>query len=275
MVVLPSGGFLMGSTDADIRHLVSNEGGKQQLYADELPRHEVGIARALAVGRYEVTRQEYAAFAAATERGEGDGCHVYTGTEWQKQVSRNWRAPGYAQGDGEPVVCVSWHDAKAYVAWLSRETGQSYRLLSEAEWEYAARAGTAGLRYWDEADGSQCRHANAADLATKSRYPGWAVVACDDGAVHTAAVGRYGANGFGLHDMLGNVWEWTEDCYHDNYTGAPADQSAWTSGACGSRILRGGSWFYLPEYIRAAGRSRVVAGNRGYDIGFRVARALD
>ena len=160
------------------------------------------------------------------------------------------------------MVCVSWKDAKAYVDWLSGKTGKGYRLLSEAEWEYVARGGTRTSRYWGAGEGGQCEYANGA-------------ASCRDRSVYTAEVGSYRANGFGLHDVLGNVWEWVEDCWHEDYTGAPVDGSAWTSGGeCGYRVLRGGSWVAKPRNLRSAIRIRNSTGNRVNFLGFRIARTL-
>ena len=259
LVVVPAGTFRMGSTRGQ---------------ADERPVHAVRL-EAFALGRYEVTREEYAAFVDATGHGDA-GCGLVDGAgrlDWDDGAS--WRRPGFAQDDRHPAVCVSWADALAYVRWLTAETGESYRLPSEAEWEYGARANTRTERYWDGASGSQCEHANSGDRALLQR--GWPlpVVNCADGAAHTAPVGSYGANAFGLHDVLGNVWEWTADCWHDGYRGAPDDASAWTRrGDCDRRVLRGGSWETVPSGLRSANRYR-NDDNRGSVIaGFRVARAV-
>ena len=170
---------------------------------------------------------------------------------------------------------VSWNDAQEYVRWLSRETGKSYRLPSEAEWEYAARGGTSTSRYWGDSSSSQCGHANGADAATKRVYLDWTVAACDDGAVRTALVGSYSANGFGLFDVLGNVWEWTEDCWNGSYRGAPADGAPWYGSDCSRRVMRGGSWTVTPRHLRSAARLRLTTGVRATYAGFRVARTLD
>jgi formylglycine-generating enzyme required for sulfatase activity len=182
------------------------------------------------------------------------------------------------QDDSHPVVCVNRDDANAYVAWLSAKVGQEYRLPSEAEWEYAARAGTVTSRYWGDDPRLTCLHANGADQSARRHIPGagdWAIHECDDGYAYTSPAGRFQANAFGLKDMLGNAWEWTEDCWHDNYIGAPTDGSPWTSGGeCGELVLRGGAWDYGPQLLRSAYRSRVGAANRDVGLGFRVARAL-
>jgi sulfatase modifying factor 1 len=169
------------------------------------------------------------------------------------------------------VVCVSWDDAAAYVKWLSGHTGEAYRLLSEAEWEYAARGGTTTMRYWghDWNNEAGCAYAN---VMTKEH---WATgFDCKDGYKNTSPVGTYKANAFGLDDTLGNVWEWVEDCFKDNYTGAHSDGSAWTSGDCSRRVLRGGSWDFNPRLLRSSFRLRNGTDDRGSVNGFRVARTL-
>ena len=265
MVVVPAGSFEMGSP--------SSEAGRGD---DEGPVHRVTIGDVFAVGVREVTRGEYRRFVRATGHSAGDTCWTYESGEWENRGGRNWEDPGYEQTDGHPVVCVSWGDAKGYVEWLSRETGKEYRLLSEAEWEYVARAGSRGARYWGGSEAGQCGYANGGDEALKGHYSGWkwGTAACNDGHVHTAPVGSYEANGFGLQDVLGNVWEWVEDCWNGRYAGAPSDGSAWETGDCGRRVLRGGSWNYGPWDLRSANRSRDSTGLRNYFIGFRVARTL-
>ena len=202
---------------------------------------------------------------------------TYEHGEWKDRSGLDWRNPGYRQDSGHPAVCVSWDDAQAYVSWLSRTTGHRYRLLSEAEWEYAARAGSGAARYWGNDEAGQCRHANGADGALRNRYSDWKwpTATCNDGFVHTSPAGSFSANDFGLHDMLGNAWEWAEDCWHDDYSGAPSDGSAWTAGGdCSKRVLRGGSWFNFPWFLRSADRLRDSTGNRSNDVGFRVSRTL-
>ena len=268
MVVVPAGEYWMGSPEG--------EAGRDE---DEGPRHRVRIGEVFAVGKYEVTRGEYGAFVRATGRNMSGGCLVWDvgAGKWKKEEGRSWVNAGYDQGEGHPVVCVSWADAKAYVAWLSEKTGKAYRLLSEAEWEYVARGGTETSRYWGDSEVGQCDHANGGDVTLKEEYGDWKWVTapCRDGSIHTSEVGRYGENGYGLADMLGNVWEWVEDCWHESYGGAPEDGSAWvTGGNCDRRVLRGGSWVNEPWNLRSAIRSRDSAGFRGYGDGFRIARTL-
>ena len=207
----------------------------------------------------------------------GDGCRTYEAGEWEERSGRSWRNPGFGQTDVHPVVCVSWEDARAYVRWLSGKRGEEYRLLSEAEWEHVARTEKQTARYWGEGETGQCRHANGADKMLKGHYGDrkWEIASCSDGHVHTAPVGSYTKNAFGLHDVLGNVWEWVQDCWNDSYRGAPSDGSAWESGDCSRRVLRGGSWDIQPQVLRSAFRFRVPAGYRSGSFGFRVARTLD
>ena len=224
--------------------------------------------------KFEITRGQYRAFADATGRSSTDGCFVWTGTKLEKDQSKDWRNPGYTQDDPHPVACVSWDDAKAYTVWLSQKTGQEYRLLSEAEWEYAARAGTTTRRFWGDDGDQSCGYANGADQTTKAQVPGWKflIANCNDRYAYTAPVGSYRANAFGLYDMLGNVGEWTEDCLNENYTNAPTDGSVWTTGNCSRRVVRGGSWHFNPRSLRSAFRSGITTAVRSLNIGFRVAR---
>ncbi|MDE0478168.1 MAG: formylglycine-generating enzyme family protein [Gammaproteobacteria bacterium] len=223
MVVIPSGSFLMGSSE--------------NWSPTETPVHRVTIGQNFAVSKYEVT------FAQWYDCVVGGGCSGYSPDD-----------AGWGRGD-RPVIYISWHDAQEYVAWLSRETGGTYRLLSEAEWEYATRAGSTTSYSWgDEFDGS------LANL--------------DGNRGRTVPVGSFPANAFGLHDMHGNVYEWVEDCWNENYHGAPADGSAWLSGNCSERIFRGGSWYWVPSLLRSAYRGHEPTGHRSKGVGFRVARTL-
>ena len=258
MVVLPAGTFGMGC--------VSGRGCD----GDEKPVREVTIPAPFAIGVYEVTRGQFGRFVDETGYLAGESCLTYEDGEGESRAGRGWRDPGFRQTDAHPAVCVSWEDARAYVEWLSRETGGSYRLPSESEWEYAARAGTTTARHWGESASAQCRHANGADASTDF---GWATD-CDDGHSRTAPAGSFASNGFGLYDALGNVWEWTADCWNDGYAGAPTDGRARETGDCMRRVLRGGSWSDFPWYLRSANRFRVTTGFRSSSDGFRVARTL-
>ena len=276
MVLIPAGRFRMGC-----------DSGNDSCQDDERPVHDVDVA-SFALAKYEVTRGQFAAFVAATGH-QARGCGVYAWKvrrfgrdrwEWEADDRASWRAPGFGQRDNEPVVCMSWEDAQAYVRWLSAETGEDYRLPSEAEWEYAARAGTTTSFHWGASRSEHCGHANASDRTAERTFTSqeyrWTFSDCTDGAARTALVGSYTPNAFGLYDMAGNVWEWVEDCWHDNYAGAPRDGSAWTSGGnCGRRVLRGGSWNGTPGFLRSAFRLGGDAGGRLDGLGFRVSRTLD
>ena len=267
MVVVPAGAFTMGSPENEKDRLI-----------DEGPQHVVSISKPFAVGKLHVTVEQFAAF--VRETGYKPSLICRDGENGKARADRSWRNPGLAQEGSHPVVCVDWNDAKAYVDWLAQKTGKPYRLLSEAEWEYAARGRTspgAYPRFWfgnDEKD--LCRHGNGLDRKAHdslSRLAGLTFVPCDDGYAFTSPAGRYVPNAFGLYDMAGNAWQWTADCYHVSYNGAPLDGSAWTTGACDSRVVRGGSWNSTPGYSRAAQRRKLTSDER-YGVGFRSARTL-
>jgi formylglycine-generating enzyme required for sulfatase activity len=233
MVVIPSGNFLMGSPE--------RESGRSR---SEGPQHRVTIGRAFAMGRYAVTFDEYDSFANAMGR-------ELPGDE------------GWGRGN-RPVISVSWHDAFAYTKWLSAQTDKSYRLPTEAQWEYAARAGTETRYWWGNEIGRN--HANCSGCGSQ-----W------DHHKQTAPVGSFYVNPFGLYDTAGNVMEWVQDCWHDSYKGAPNDGSAWEGeggGDCRLRVLRGGSWGGGPGYLRSANRTRNNPGTRFDFVGFRLAQDL-
>lgn len=264
----------MGSSAAE----TTREGLAAPYVADERPQHTVTIAKAFALGQYPVTRGEFAEFVRETGH-DPRGCYVYTRGEWILLKTRSWRNPGYVQSDQHPAVCVSYGDAQRYVQWLSKKTGKSYRLPTEAEWEYAARAGTTTARFWGDGRDQACEFADVADLTGAgalrwNKHNKEQVFQCRDGFAYTAPVGSFRPNAFGLYDMLGNVFQWTEDCYHDSYNGAPSDGSAWTSGKCEGRVQRGGSWSNGPRSTRSADRNGSPPAYRNVDIGFRVARTL-
>ena len=219
------------------------------------------ITYSLAVGVYEVTFDEWSACVRA------GGCGGYRPDD-----------EGWGRGS-RPVINVSWEDAREYVLWLSRETGQEYRLLSESEWVYVARAGTETVRYWGETmqaqywgaerDPGQCRYANGYDRTAEAKHGRGYLTDCSDGYAETVPVGMYEANAYGLHDVLGNVWEWTRDCWKDEHGGAvPAN------GDCPLRVLRGGSWLTAPKHLHSALRGKFSSDFRSYVIGFRVVRIV-
>ena len=232
MVVVPAGSYRMGSP--------SHEPGRTD---NEGPVHRVTIAAPFAVGKYEVT---FAEWDACEEAG---GCGAY----WPEDK-------GWGRGR-RPVIVVSWDDAKRYMQWLSRKTKKPYRLLSESEWEYAARAGAQTAYSWGDQIGRGRANCEGCGSQWDNRQ--------------TAPVGSFAENRWGLHDMHGNVWEWVEDCRNGSYAGAPRNGAAWLSGDCSMRVVRGGSWFSSPSFLRAAHRAAISTfGRNGSIVGFRVARTL-
>ena len=263
MVRVPGGSFQMGDASATAK-------------ADEKPVHSVAVP-AFAAGKFEVTYGEYAAFAAATGHEPVTGCLTDRKADrgWGFDPDASWRDPGYPLTDRQPVVCVSWADADAYAQWLAKRTGKPYRLLSEAEWEYAARAGTTTQFWWGDKADDLCAYANGGELAMQKRFPSWPAAQCDDGYADTAPVGSYRPNAFGLYDMAGNAWEWTQDCYAPSYDPQPRDGSAYTGGGCAHRVLRGGSWGWGVVDLRSSQRNGQLPPTiHGGDIGFRVGRSL-
>ncbi|CAK0748265.1 formylglycine-generating enzyme [Azospirillaceae bacterium] len=270
MVMIPPGSYLMGAA--------SGEEEAEELTAayrgTATPQHQVIIDRGFAIGKYPITRGQYAVFAQDSGRNL-DGCMYWKDDQWKPDGNRNWRSPGFSQTDQHPAVCVSWDDAQAYIQWLSQRTQQTYRLPSEAEWEYVARAGTTGRRYWkdDNKHSQQCLYANGADVALEKVLNWSPVASCNDGYVYTSPVGSFRPNGFGLYDMLGNVSQWMEDCF-GVYVKSSTDGEAQTSIGCGLRVIRGGSWSNLPMFLRSANRNAIAPNTRFYYYGFRVARAV-
>jgi formylglycine-generating enzyme required for sulfatase activity len=265
MTIVPAGVFTIGSPD--------DEPGRGK---DEGPQRRVSVAHAFALSRFEITRGEYETFVRATTRPIAGGCvtdRVKKG-DWVPDPNTNLRDPGFTQEDNHPVICVSWDDAQAYVAWLNTPVDRGYRLPTEAEWEFAARAGTTGTYPWGSDAKDGCADANVADATMGRKYPEYAVAACRDGALNTSAVGSYRPNAFGLYDLIGNVEEWVEDCATSNYDALPADGSAYREAVCAKRLVRSGSWGSLPKDNRVANRIRYPAAQVDDSIGIRVAQTL-
>ncbi len=247
MVVLPAGEFIQGSDKVESGHV------------DEKPQRKVTITRPLAVSKFETTFAQWDVCVADGKCPKADDA-------------------GFGRGQF-PAVNIAWPEAKAYAAWLSAKTGKSYRLLSESEFEYAARGGTQTAWYWggNESKSKSCEFANLHDESGKKAHPNyvWSHVLCDDGAAENNEVGKYKANAFGLHDMMGNVREWVDDCHQAGYVGAPDDGSVRKhDGVCEKRVVRGGAWLDGPSTARAAYRYSEIEGMRNYQTGFRLARDL-
>ncbi len=258
MVVVPAGNFVMGSTT-----------GEQGREDDEGPQHMVTISAPFAVGKFEVTKGQYASFIAETGYDSDNGCWVRAGSEWKPNAARNWKNPDFQQTDQHPVTCVNWDDAQAYTTWLGQKTGNAYRLLTEAEWEYAARAHTSTPYSFGQEITSDQANFNGSSLFNAGD-PGHYLE-------RTTEVGIFPANAFGLHDLHGNLWEWTQDCWNESYEGAPNDGTSWAEGDCERHVLRGGSWTNQPRAVRSADRVKHSGdpANRGSVDGFRIARDIN
>ncbi len=263
MVVIPAGNFNMGSPEAE-----------PDREAHEGPVHRVDISDSFALGVSEVTVGEYARFVDDSGYPGGTDCITDNGMSWDLRPGQGWQSPGFPQTPESPATCLNTQDVEAYLRWLSRKNGQRYRLPTEAEWEYAARAGTTTrLPHGDDPDyADTCQWGNAAALESGFQYRNRT---SRDEHAYTAPVRAYPANPFGLHGMLGNVLEWTEDCYSPDYTRTPTDGSAMTEGACHYRVLRGGTWAGAAQHMRPANRALNDPAARWSTTGFRIARDID
>jgi len=256
LVILPQGSFIMGSV----------RGAKS-----ETPKRRVNITRTFAIMKHEVTIADFQKFVDfsnyqtdAEKAGGASGCRVNQDGFWVVKQDVNWKTSEFNQSDSHPVSCLSWNDAQAYASWLSDQTGENYRLPSEAEWEYAARAGSAGNYVWGENE-PVC----SPEAENGANFNG-------EGCVRGPEVtGKYRPNSFGLFDMHGNVWEWVADCWHPNYANAPKNGIVWAGGDCGSRVLRGGSWTNSADYLRLSTRGVAPRDDRDISYGFRLVRELD
>ena len=283
MVVIPSGKFTIGSP--------ANESNR---FSVEGPQKAINIKQ-FAAGKFDVTRKQWNAFVVATNRGTSKGC-AWSGfkdssrKDWESNPDASWNNLGFPQDDDHPVVCVTWNDAQDYTRWLSKKTGNNYRLLTEAEWEYSARAGTTTTYPW----GSVASHEYANYGRDSLGYSGWA--SGRDQWINTSPVGSFPPNSFGLYDMHGNVLQYVEDCFADSYLDLPTDGSEYkkevqltmtgrfsymnATSSCSYRICRGGDWGNPPSLIRSAfrnwapGPGSTLQNYRSGGVGFRVAKEL-
>jgi len=248
MVVVPAGEYSMGSPTTEYNH---------QSY--EAPLHRVRIAYSFAVGKYPVTVAEFARFVADTGYDAGDSCFTSESGQ-QPRSGRSWRQPSFPQTNDHPAVCLNWNDAQAYVAWLAKKTGRPYRMMSEAEFEYANRAGSTTTFWWGDDIGKN--HANCNGCGSQ-----W-------DRKMASPERSFPPNPFGLYDTAGNAWSWMADCWNDSYVGAPADGSPWVTGDCTTRTVRGAGWSTNYWILRAARRVGDAAAGRHGTVGFRVAFTL-
>ncbi len=264
LVRIPSGTFLLGSPE------------KERLRArDPFHQHEVTIGRDFLLGRHEITRGQFAAFVEAakyeTDAERQRWAFAWDGKKWDRVEKASWKAPGFDQADDHPAVCVSFNDAVAFCKWLTCKSGKTVRLPTEAEWEYAARAGTTTAYVWgDEPDDGQ-GWCNVADLTGKARFRPWKTFKWEDGHVFTAPVGSFKPNAFGLFDVHGNVWEWCADFYAEQYPeGKQTDPRGPDEGS--RRVIRGGSWLSTTGRARSAARESCPPPGGVCDliVGFRV-----
>jgi formylglycine-generating enzyme required for sulfatase activity len=255
MVRVTAGDFVMGSP--------GEEGGRLPV---EGPQHRVSIAKAFALGKFAVTVDEFAAFVTISGYPGGTTCRQWTGTDFDERPG-SFLAPGFVQHGRHPAVCVSWNDARAYAAWLSEATGRLFRLPSEAEWEYSARAGTTTPYPWGLFLAPDRANYNFAKTAPGVHSDAWLPA--------TVSVDSFAANRWGLHQMHGNVWEWVDDAWAASYESAPDDGSARPALRDGdARVLRGGSWLNGPHGLRSARRHAAPCDFRRSDTGFRLAETL-
>jgi formylglycine-generating enzyme required for sulfatase activity len=256
MVVVPPGSFTMGSPP--------HEPGRAREREDQV---RVSVAAPFAVGAFAVTRGEFAAFVAATGHRPDGGCYFWTGTTWEERPDRSWQRVNFPQDDRHPALCVNLHDARAYVSWLSRTTGRTYRLLSEAEREYVTRAGATTPFWW-----------GASITTEEANYDGRTVLApggrTGEWRQQTVPVDSFRPNPWGLYGVHGNVWDWTDDCWNEANAGNPGDGRPRLTGDCTWRVVRGGAWNYPPGDLRAGHRYWNLPDNRSTVQGVRVARML-
>jgi formylglycine-generating enzyme required for sulfatase activity len=276
MITIPTGGFMMGTAAG--QELIDPRTGTPA--TNDQPQHRVSLFNGFAIGKYEVTTGQYSEFVAATGYQPPEGCMDFS--EPEKFVISNdidWYDTGFPQSTESPVACISYFDALAYTDWLSATTQYNYRLPTEAEWEYATRAGTTTPYHWGADETQSCMYANVrskgadtistrqAESDVNDGFP------CDDQATQSSAVGSYLANDFNLHDMQGNAWEWTADCNHKDYVGAPTDGSAWIdSEDCRFGVIRGGSFLNRVERSSVTVRAGRPRSGRATNMGFRVVR---
>ncbi|WP_298487521.1 formylglycine-generating enzyme family protein [uncultured Maribacter sp.] len=274
MIEIPEGSVYIGSHEEEI--------GRKK---GERNRVKATIEKPFAIAKTEVTLAQFRVFMKESKyksnvpirNGEPlIGCNYYDGKSYGYIASHNWENPGYPQREDAPVVCVSWSDAKAYCDWLSKKTGREYRVPSTVEFEYATRAGSSSPWFWGTDPELACDYANVGDRTFSNQFPTRPIFPCTDGYVFTSSVAKFKPNAFGLYDMIGNAWEWTNDCFKNNLDDAPIDGSSYlgTNEECVFRTPKGGSWISGVAWGRTAVRSRDGADYKSFMLGFRVAAEI-
>lgn len=268
---IPDGLFVMG-TDTPPEASAASFGGIGAYYEKECPAHTVTIS-GFWMGKYQVTNAEFARFVTSTghvSQAERQGWGYITDEEgvWRKASGVSWNSPGWVTEPTQPVVLVSWYDAMAFVSWLASTTGEPFGLPTEAEWEYACRASSTTEFVWGDSPEDGCGWANVADMSARVRFPSWETFAWPDGYVYPSPVGSFRHNGWGLYDMVGNVWEWCDD-WLGTYRSEPQhDPLGPSSGSL--KVRRGGSWCYYPRACRSSFRHKYAPEARDNSLGFRV-----
>lgn len=279
MMPIKPGSFTMGATLEEEERF----GASRTIRGRGLPLRKVTFAKGFAMGRYPVTVGQFRSFVEETGYQASESCVTQFQNDghtiYEEARGYSWRAPGFAQDDNHPVVCVNAEDAEAYASWLSRKTGHRYSLPNEAQYEYAMRAGTTTSFFWgDQRDATACEYSNQPDLDQAKAMAGNVPTGpeyrfqCHDGYAYTSPVGTYKPNPWGLYDMFGNIWEWTADCWNDDYKGAPVDGSTWMTGDCDGRSTRGGSFGNAVYSTYAGVRATRHVSYVGHSWGFRVVR---
>jgi formylglycine-generating enzyme required for sulfatase activity len=271
MVVIPAGSFQMGAAPGEnARYQVpALDAGRDE------PQHSVTFAKPFALGKFDVTRGEFAAFARATGFQPRPGCQTVVAGEWMPRLRASWDEPGYTQTDNDPVVCMNQLEITAFLRWLHNATGKDYRLPSEAEWEYAQRAGTTTAFYWGNDAKGACVYENAGDEAMAQKSGNKGAIGCNDKFPGVAPVGSFKPNPFGLFDMAGNILVFTADCWNQGYAGAPSDGSAWMTGDCTRHVARKAGFGIAQAWmLRSANRQAEGDLAKRNRFGFRVALNL-
>ena len=252
---IPGGSFIIGD----------HSGSGQN---DEQPLKRINI-EGFWIMTTEVTRSAYAEFVRQQSYSYEKGCWVHDG-RWVKRKNLDWQNPGFVQEENHPVTCVSWNDVQAFIIWLNSQTDYKFRLPTEAEWEFATRAGSDTVYFFGQLPGKLCEFANAADVSSLQDYPNFSANDCDDGYVRTSPVAKFKPNPNGIYDVYGNVWEWVEDCWSSDYKTLSNDGSANLSGDCQRRGFRGGGYGDIPHFARSTLRNRGNKSHRKDYIGFRL-----